>query len=109
MLKVDVKSNMNSDFFKTEADRIGKKLINEVGKSIYDISQTRCAVDSGTLKASGYIKEKTKEVEVGYACKYALYVEVMPQAILSGTGHGGKAHFLSGSIPIALKGGVKLG
>jgi hypothetical protein len=52
-----------------------KKESDRRAKQIYDDSQATCPVDTGFLKASGYISSGTAVVTVGYSAPYAIHVD----------------------------------
>lgn len=104
MVKVEVLNNLDKSKMLELAKKYGKSAVQQKAEQIYTLSQERCPVDTGTLKASGYIRETDDGYEVGYDCDYMQYVDKMPQSSLSRTGHGGKAHFFSGTVIECMEG-----
>ena len=108
MIKFTVENNLDKKFMLEKAKELGKSATQEVAERIFADSQRDCPVNTGKLKASGYIKETEDGYEVGYSEDYAQYVDKMPQAYLSRTGHGGKTHFISNAVKRYAGGGINV-
>ena len=106
MLKITVLNNLDKKEMERLAKKYGKSAVQETAEAIYELSQSRCPVDTGYLKSSGYVRENEKGYEVGYNCDYVDYVDKMPQSSFNRTGHGGQAHFFSQSVKDVLEGSV---
>ena len=104
-VKCTVQNNMNKKAMLECGKRIGKSAVQRMAEEIYKESQENCPIDSGRLKASGYIRLTEEGYIVGYDCDYAEYVDRMPQSFFNNTGHGGKAQFFTNAIEHQ-KGGV---
>ena len=104
MVKLTILNNLDKAEMERLAKKWGKSAVQQTAEAIYDLSQERCPVDTGVLKASGYVRENEKGYEVGYACEYAQYVDKMPQSYFNRAGHGGVVHFFSQSTKDVLEG-----
>ena len=104
MLKIEVKSDISEKSLKSYAEDMGKKASEQVAQQIFALSQERCPVKTGALKASGSVVEVgAGQHQVVYSCEYAGYVDALPQSMTTGT-----AHFLSGSMADVARGGVQV-
>ena len=65
----------------------------ELSEKIFSLSQERCPVSTGNLKASGSVVEVSGGYEVVYTADYASEVEARPQSQL----RSGQAQFLESS------------
>lgn len=106
---VTLKNNLSFKEMQRYAESKAKAKALTVANTIFDESQRDCAVDTGETKASGSIKETPKGFEVEYSSENASKLDAMPQAWLDNSGHGGKAHFVTGAIQrqIDSGGGIK--
>lgn len=98
MVKIEVENNLDKETMMRLCEKYGKSAVQETAERIYAESQEKCPVKTGNLKSSGYVKEVEGGWEVGYNSTYAEYVDRMPQAWLTRTGHGGTARFFSGTV-----------
>lgn len=94
MVKIQISNLIDKKKMLEYAESIGKTTAGQVAKEIYDLSQQRCPVGTGTLKNSGSIVATPMGYMVEYDCDYALYVDSLPQSMVS----NGSAHFLSGTL-----------
>jgi hypothetical protein len=108
MMKFTVQNNLSKAKMQELAKKYGKSAVQETAEHLFQDSQNACPVKSGKLKESGYIKEIGNGYEIGYSADYAQYVDKMPQAWLSRTGHGGKTHFLTGAAQRYAGGGINV-
>lgn len=51
------------------------KAIQRAGKTAFELSQSKCPVDTGELKRSGSVKDLENGIEIDYTADYASIVE----------------------------------
>ena len=104
MVKIHIANMVDKKKMLKYAEETAKVSTGQVAKEIYELSQQRCPVGTGKLKNSGSIVPTETGYLVEYDCDYALYVDSLPQSMIS----SGTAHFLSGTLSEIKKGGVKI-
>lgn len=90
---------------KAQIEKVIEPKQKEIAEDILKEAQRNCSVDTGKLKASGYVKKVEDGYTVGFSEEYALIVHEQPQSYRE----NGERHFLSNAVEkIAGKDGEKI-
>ncbi len=104
MMKFTVRFNMDRAKMHELEKRLGMSGVEKQANVLLEEAKSRCPVDTGFLRDSGYVRETDKGYEVGFSAPYAVYVDKMPSSSLHRTCHGGVPHFFSGVVSEYMQG-----